>query len=118
MNWELDWDDYLYCGIDVFYYQGEIDWWQVVGDDVVFVYIKVSEGGDFKDGVFLCNWLGVVVVGLLSGVYYFFSLCKDGVVQVCNFLFVVVLDLNMFVFVLDFEFEGNCLCCLDVGEVF
>jgi lysozyme len=108
MNWEPDRDEFPTRGIDVSHHLGEIDWDRVSADDVSFVYMKASEGGDFKDGAFARNWAGAGGAGLARGAYHYFSLCKSGVEQAANFLSVLPDDPQMLAPVLDLEFTGNC----------
>jgi len=117
MTWEPDRDDFPIRGIDVSHHQGEIDWAAVAADDVAFVYMKATEGGDFRDSSFSANWQGAGTAGLMRGAYHFFSLCKRGVDQARNFLSVLPRDEAMLPPVLDLEFEGNCPRRPPVGEV-
>ena len=43
-------------GIDVSYWQGDIDWDAVRSAGVRFAFIKATEGGDHLDPKFLENW--------------------------------------------------------------
>ncbi|GGB58489.1 lysozyme [Roseibium aquae] len=108
MTWEPDRDDFPTRGIDISHHQGEIDWKAVAADDVGFVYMKASEGGDFQDRAFAANWQNAGAEGLARGAYHFFSLCKRGVDQARNFLAVLPREDAMLPPVLDLEFEGNC----------
>lgn len=117
MNWEPDRDDFPIRGIDVSHHQGEIDWNMVAADDVAFVYMKASEGGDFKDGAFARNWAGSGAAGLARGAYHFFSLCKPGRLQAENFLSVLPEEQDMLAPMLDLEFSGNCARRPPVEEV-
>jgi len=108
MNWEPDRDDFPVRGIDVSHHLGEIDWAQVASDDVAFVYMKATEGGDFKDSAFARNWAGAGSAGLARGAYHYFSLCKPGQQQAENFLSVLPEDADMLAPVLDLELERNC----------
>lgn len=65
---------YEVYGIDVFYYQVEIDWELVVEQGVQFVFVKVFEGMIFIDMLFCDNWVAMKVVDIWCGVYYFFRL--------------------------------------------
>ena len=117
MNWEPDRDDFPTRGIDVSHHLGEIDWSLVAADDVAFVYLKASEGGDFRDGAFARNWAGAGSAGLARGAYHFFSLCQPGGKQAENFLSVLPEDGEMLAPVLDLEFTGNCARRPPVEEV-
>jgi len=108
MSWEPDRDEYPIRGLDVSHHLGDIDWIEVAGDDISFVYMKATEGGDFKDSAFARNWAGAGSVGLARGAYHYFSLCKPGREQARNFLEVLPEDPNMLAPVLDLEFSTNC----------
>ena len=117
MNWEPDPDEYPVRGIDVSHHSGDIDWRQVAADDVAFVYMKASEGGDFKDSAFARNWSGAGSAGLARGAYHFFSLCQPGRKQADNFLAVLPQDSSMLAPMVDLEFTGNCARRPPVEEV-
>ncbi|MEJ8476716.1 GH25 family lysozyme [Roseibium algae] len=117
MTWEPDRSLYPIRGIDVSHHQGPIDWVQVVGDDVAFVYMKASEGQDFKDRAFAANWRGAGSVGLARGAYHFYSLCSPGLAQAENFLESLPLGGVMLPPVLDLEFDGNCAARPPVDEL-
>ncbi|MBG6158410.1 lysozyme [Labrenzia sp. EL_159] len=117
MNWEPDRDEFPKRGIDVSHHLGEIDWNKVSADDVAFVYMKASEGGDFKDSAFVQNWAGAGAAGLARGAYHYFSLCKPGQEQAENFLSVLPDDPQMLAPVLDLELTGNCTKRPPVDEV-
>lgn len=108
MNWEPDRSLHPVRGIDVSHHQGAIDWAQVAADDVAFVYLKATEGGDFKDQRFEANWHAAGEVGLARGAYHYYSLCKSPDEQAANFLSVLPAGDAMLPPVLDFEFVGNC----------
>lgn len=80
-------------GVDVSAHQGDIDWRRVAGDDIEFVYIKPTEGGDFVDARFAQNWAEAATVGLDRGAYHFFTFCAPATVQARNFLTVAPPDL-------------------------
>ncbi|MBO6894336.1 MAG: glycoside hydrolase family 25 protein [Roseibium sp.] len=117
MNWEPDRDDFPIRGIDVSHHQGDIDWAQVAGDDVSFVYMKASEGEGFKDPAFARNWAGAGAVGLPRGAYHYFNMCKPGAKQAANFLSVLPDDQDMLTPVVDLEISGDCDNQMAVAEV-
>ncbi|MTI44175.1 lysozyme [Roseibium hamelinense] len=117
MTWEPDRDEYAFRGIDISHHNGPIDWARVADDDVAFVYMKASEGADFKDRAFLDNWAGAKSVGLPHGAYHFFSLCRTGAAQADNFLAALPDTDGMLPPVVDLEFEGNCARRPPVEEV-
>ena len=108
MNWEPDRGKHSLRGIDVSHHQGEIDWYRVAADDVAFVYIKASEGGDFLDTTFEQNWRGANAAGLAWGAYHFFNLCRPGAEQADNFLAALPKGEAQLAPVLDLELDGNC----------
>ena len=63
-------------GIDVSHHQGKIEWNKVKQENIHFVYIKATEGGDFKDLEFKRNWNEASKVGLLKGAYHFFYILQ------------------------------------------
>src|SRR5262249_19644402 len=62
-------------GIDVSYWQGDIDWEKVRDAGVSFTYIKATEGGDRIDPKFLENWEGAKRAGIARGAYHFIYWC-------------------------------------------
>ena len=58
-------------GIDVSHYQGVINWSQVATSDVVFSFIKATEGANIVDPRFQENWTGCAAAGLTRGAYHF-----------------------------------------------
>ncbi|EKR19417.1 glycosyl hydrolase family 25 domain protein [Leptospira interrogans serovar Pyrogenes str. 2006006960] len=52
-------------GIDVSNHQGKIDWTLVPKSEISFVYIKATEGRDFKDKSFHLNWKKAKANGFL-----------------------------------------------------
>ncbi|WP_417688846.1 GH25 family lysozyme [Roseibium sp.] len=117
MSWEPDRSIYPVRGIDVSHHQGPINWANVATDDVAFVYMKASEGGDFQDRSFSANWSGAGEAGLARGAYHFFSLCRPGELQADNFLGVLPRGEAMLPPVLDIEFEGNCASRPAISDV-
>lgn len=95
-------------GLDVSAHQGPIDWSQVAQGPWSFVYIKASEGGDFRDPAFATNWQASRKAGLLRGAYHFFTFCRRGTEQAQNFIASVPLEPDMLPPVVDLEFGGNC----------
>ncbi|TGL59791.1 glycoside hydrolase family 25 protein [Leptospira jelokensis] len=101
-------EQYPIKGIDVSNHQGKIDWSLVPKNEISFVYVKATEGGDFKDKSFLSNWSEAKKEGFKVGAYHFFTLCKPGIEQAKNFIETVPFDSLSLAPVVDLEFEGNC----------
>ncbi|MBX3188092.1 MAG: hypothetical protein KF819_13805 [Labilithrix sp.] len=64
-------------GIDVSYYQGNVNWAQVKGAGRTFAFVRVSDGLNFPDTKFAQNWPAVKSAGLVRGVYQFFRPSQD-----------------------------------------
>lgn len=77
-------------GIDISHHQGEINWDEVEkmkigGDSIQFVYLKVTEGINFKDKRYKQNRKVLNSKQIKVGVYHFFSPNSDVVKQVSHF---------------------------------
>jgi lysozyme len=99
---------YSIRGIDVSHHQGAIDWPKVAADDVAFVYLKATEGGDHRDRRFAENWRASRAAGIDAGAYHFFTFCRPGAEQAQNFLAVVPIAHDALPPAVDLEFGGNC----------
>ncbi len=73
-------------GIDVSHFQGTINWEQVGGRKIRFVYVKASEGLHTVDARLRENWRGARQQGLKTGPYHFFHPDEDPVAQAEHFL--------------------------------
>ena len=58
-------------GVDVSYYQGNIDWDAVWGSGRDFAVARVNDG-NFMDPQFDTYWSGMKAAGLIRGAYQFF----------------------------------------------
>jgi len=94
-------------GIDVSHHQRAIDWRRVAAQNIRFVYLKASEGGDWTDPSFGDNLQKAHAAGLAVGAYHYFTLCARGPVQAKNFIAAApgALDLPP---AIDLEYVGNC----------
>ena len=63
----------IYEGIDVSDWQGYIDYRQVREAGIEVVYIKASQGSDFKDPYFDINYENAKANGLKVGFYHFMT---------------------------------------------
>lgn len=79
-------DKYPIRGIDVSSHNGKIDFNKVAEDGIEFVFIKATEGIDFRDQNFNTNYENAKIAGLKTGVYHFFKFNRDGVEQATNFV--------------------------------
>lgn len=94
-------------GIDVSAHNGDIDFQKVAADSIEFVFIKATEGGDFKDKRFRENYARAQEAGLKTGVYHFFRFDRDGVEQALNLLKTVGSRNPELGLVIDVEKNGN-----------
>src|SRR5262245_10163417 len=73
-------------GIDVSYWQGNIDWQKVSDAGIHFAYIKATEGGDRVDPRFLHNWNAAKEAGVPRGAYHFMYWCRRAKEQAAWFV--------------------------------
>jgi len=99
---------YDVIGVDVSNHQGDIDWEQLAKGKVAFVYMKATEGGDFRDRRFKQNWEGAKTAGLARGAYHFFTQCRKGAEQAKNFIEAVPREAGALPPVVDLEHMGEC----------
>ena len=68
-------------GIDVSYYQPNIDWTKVRNDGVRYAFIRVSDGLGTIDTKFEQHWAGSRAAGILHGAYQYFRPSQDPIAQ-------------------------------------
>jgi lysozyme len=100
-------------GIDVSYWQGDINWQEVRDAGVSFAYIKATEGGDHIDPKFQDNWNGAKRAGIARGAYHFIYWCRPGNEQALWFILNVPQDPDALPPVLDLEWHTNSKTCPD-----
>jgi lysozyme len=98
-------------GIDVSYYQGNIDWPQVKADGTTFAYIKATEGGDYADPKFERNWEGAKEAGIQRGAYHFYYFCRPVEDQIAWFEQHVPRDPDALPPALDMEWNPQSKTC-------
>lgn len=59
-------------GIDVSYYQGQVDWSEVAASGRRFAIARINHG-TFMDPEFEANWTGIREAGLVRGAYQYFE---------------------------------------------
>lgn len=94
-------------GIDVSNHQGTIDWSKVAASGIDFVYIKATEGGDFRDRSFAENWKEAGRHGVACGAYHYFTMKSSGREQAANMIAAVPVDARALPPVVDLEYYGN-----------
>ena len=100
--------NYKVHGIDVSHHQGTIDWSAVKGTEkqdypIRFVFMKATEGGDYKDRRFAENFRKAGEVGLIRGAYHFYNPNTDPIRQADFFISQVKLKKGDLAPVLDIE---------------
>jgi len=100
-------------GIDVSYWQGDIDWRKVREAGIHFAFIKATEGGDHLDPKFRENWYAAKRAGVARGAYHFIYWCRPGDEQAEWFVRNVPRDPDALPPVLDLEWHTNSPTCPD-----
>lgn len=100
--------NYKVHGIDVSHHQGEIDWKAVKATErqeypIRFVFMKATEGGDYKDRRFADNFSQAGEMGLVRGAYHFYNPNTDPIRQADFFISQVKLQKGDLAPVLDIE---------------
>jgi lysozyme len=103
-----DKDEFPILGIDISHHQGKIDWTELRTEEIKFVIIKATEGGDYKDPNFESNWTMSHGEQYKTGAYHFYRLCKNGREQAANFIQTVPANEHDLPPTVDLEFGGNC----------
>ena len=98
-------------GIDVSYFQGDVDWKRVGKAGIRFAYIKVTEGGDRFDPKFSDNWAGAKKAGVARGAYHMMYWCSSAREQASWFLAHLPDDSDTLPPVLDLEWNGHSKTC-------
>jgi len=107
--------DFPVRGIDVSSHQGAIQWALIPPDQVRFVYIKATEGGDFRDTRFSENWKASADAGFRRGAYHYFTFKTPGLQQAANFMATVPNEPDALPPAIDLEFWGNSSARPSVG---
>lgn len=102
-------EPYPIKGFDVSHHQGQINWKQISPQQYQFVYLKATEGGDFKDTLFQNYWLEARERGMRVGAYHFFRLCREGDIQAQNFINTVPNKPDALPPVMDLEYDSKCI---------
>lgn len=98
---------YSVHGIDVSHYQGNINWEQIVQNKKIkFVYIKATEGNDYRDKYFQRNWEEASKAGIYKGAYHYFTTKSSGIEQAKNYIEVVPAESGCMPPVIDIEEDG------------
>jgi len=95
-------------GIDLSHHNGRVNWDALDSAPLDFVYLKATEGRDWKDTRFQENWLQASQRGWQVGAYHFYLLCKDGAAQAANFIQSVEVREGTLPPAVDLEYAHNC----------
>ncbi|MFZ5677116.1 MAG: GH25 family lysozyme [Pseudomonadota bacterium] len=98
-------------GIDVSYWQGDIDWKKVRDAGIHFAYIKATEGGDRLDPKFLYNWRAAKQAGIVRGAYHVMYWCRVAKDQASWFMSNAPGDEDSLPPVLDVEWNSFSKTC-------
>lgn len=95
-------------GIDLSHHNGRVDWDRLEGAPLDFIYLKATEGEDWKDPRFQDNWLQATQRGWQVGAYHFYLLCRTGEAQAANFIQSVEVRAGTLPPAVDLEYAHNC----------
>lgn len=95
-------------GIDISHHQGSIDWQKLDKQKIQFIFIKATEGADFKDTRFQSNWREAKNLNIPISAYHFFTFCRSGKEQAEHFIREVPTEIINLPPAIDLEFGGNC----------
>jgi lysozyme len=95
--------EYAIHGIDVSHFQGKVDWALVKEQNVLFAFIKATEGLNHCDTMFYVNWKSLKLTDIKRGAYHFFIPHLDPQLQAENFMMNVSLQNGDLPPVLDME---------------
>lgn len=94
-------------GIDVSHYQKEINWEEVMREQVHFAFVKATEGQTYRDSIYCHNWDEMQRVGIMRGAYHFYVPSVHPLEQANNYIGTVDLAGGDLPPVLDFEKTGG-----------
>ncbi len=102
----IDKDIYPVTGIDISNHTHITDWKLIKKAGIDFVYIKVSEGGDYKDPSYQKHARNALAAKIPYGGYHFFRFNRSGEIQAHNFLNTLLAEYQLPP-VIDVEEWGN-----------
>jgi lysozyme len=98
---------YSVHGIDISHYQDDLNWESITKNKKIrFVYIKATEGNDYRDAYFQRNWEEASKIGLYKGAYHYFTTKSSGTEQAQNYIGVVPVEAGCLPPVIDIEEDG------------
>lgn len=94
-------------GVDISAHNGDVDMNMIKNEGIDFIFIKATEGTDFKDRNFRKNYENAQKAGLKTGIYHFFRFDSDGVEQALNLMRALGNRKPELGIVIDVEKSGN-----------
>ena len=73
-------------GIDVSYYQGDVNWQSMKAAGVTFAFARATYGNTKVDPQFSTNWSAIKAAGIIRGTYHFYVSSDDPAAQASLFL--------------------------------
>jgi lysozyme len=95
-------------GIDLSHHNGPVNWDALEAENLDFIYLKATEGRDWKDEDFQSNWIEATRRGYNVGAYHFYILCKPAAEQAINFIQSVEVRSGTLPPAVDLEYAHNC----------
>ena len=95
-------------GIDLSHHNGQVNWDALEAENLDFIYLKATEGRDWKDQDFQSNWIEATRRGYHLGAYHFYILCKPAAEQAVNFIQSVEVRDGTLPPAVDLEYAHNC----------
>ena len=94
-------------GLDVSYYEPNVDWASVFAQGYLFMFAKATQGIGIVDSRFSTHWANAKKAGVLRGAYHYLTVSQDPVKQADLFLSRLGNDLGELPPVLDLEGKYN-----------
>lgn len=104
-------EDFPIHGVDVSYWQGDIDWRQIRGAGTEFAFIKATEGGDWLDPKWHENYRAARAAGIPASGYHFWFFCRSAEDQIKWYIENVPVDPTALPPVLDMEWNAYSKTC-------
>jgi lysozyme len=81
-----DGPDYAIQGIDVSFWQGPINWYNVRASGKLFAFCRATRGLDYSDPTFAFNYAQARANGILRGAYHYGFVTEDAIQQATKFI--------------------------------
>ena len=94
-------------GLDVSYYEPNVDWAKVFSEGYLFMFAKATQGIGIVDSRFSTHWANAKKAGVLRGAYHYLTVAQDATKQADLFLSTLGNDQGELPPVLDLEAKYN-----------